>query len=356
VPAFIDVHVHGVAGYDSLDSIESLAAIAAALPQYGVASFCPTSVACSPTDLDGFLAGVARLRADRRPAAARALGAHVESNFISPEYAGAQPRSCLRVPGDGDRVPDAADGLYGAADILTVLERHRPDVGILTLAPELSGAIELTRSLSAAGVRVSLGHSGATCEQANEAIAAGACHATHLFNRMPPMTHREPGLAGAVLASDAVAVEIIADGHHVHPVFVQMAIAAKGVSRVMAISDGTAGSGLPIGSRAKLGGRPITVSEVARLDDGTAAGSVATLDAVFRHLVARCGVDICDAAHLCATTPARELGLRGYGAIVPGAVADLAVLDARLAVVQTWIGGVLAWCGTSGRPDPSTSA
>jgi N-acetylglucosamine-6-phosphate deacetylase len=159
-----------------------------------------------------------------------------------------------------------------------------------------------------------------------------------------------------VLANDAVAAEIIADGHHVHPVFIQMAIAAKGVSRVMAISDGTAGSGLPVGSRATLGGRPITVGEVARLDDGTAAGSVATLDGVFRHLVGRCGVDICDAAHLCATTPARELGLRGYGAIVPGAVADLAVLDGRLSIVQTWIGGVLAWCGTSDRPDPSTSA
>lgn len=356
VPAFVDVHVHGVAGHDTLDSAFALAEIAAILPQYGVASFCPTSIACSASALDDFLGNVTELRTNRQPAAARALGAHVESNFISPKYAGAQPVSCLRVPADGDRVPQDAEGKFSAADVLAVIERHRPDIGVFTLAPELPGALELTRSLTAAGVRVSLGHSGATCEQAHEAITAGACHATHLFNRMPPMTHREPGLAGAVLASDAVAVEIIADGYHVHPVFVQMAIAAKGASRVMAISDGTAGSGLPVGSRATLGGRPITVGEVARLEDGTAAGSVATLDAVFRHLVGRCGVDICDAAHLCSTTPAREMGLRGYGAIVPGAVADLAVLDARLSVVQTWIGGVMAWCGTSDRPDPSTSA
>jgi N-acetylglucosamine-6-phosphate deacetylase len=105
-----------------------------------------------------------------------------------------------------------------------------------------------------------------------------------------------------------------------------------------------------------LGGRTITVGDVARLDDGTAAGSVATLDAVFRHLVSGCGVDICNAAQMCSTTPARELGLRGHGTIVPGAVADLTVLDGRLAVVQTWIAGVLAWCGTSERADPSTSA
>ena len=356
VPAFIDVHVHGVAGNDVLDSAFALAEIAAALPQYGVASFCPTSVACSAAALDDFLGNVGELRANRRPVNARVLGAHVESNFISPQYAGAQPVSCLRVPADGSRVPDGAELKFSAADVLAAIERHRPDVGILTIAPELPGALELTRSLTAAGVRVSLGHSAATCEQAKEAIAAGACHATHLFNRMPPMTHREPGLAGAILASDAVAAEIIADGHHVHPAFIQLAIAAKGASRVMAITDGTAGSGLAVGSRATLGGRTITVAEVARLDDGTAAGSVATLDAVFRHLVGRCGVDICDAAQLCSTTPARELGLRGYGAIVPGAVADLAVLDARLSVVQTWIGGVMAWCGTNDRPDPSTSA
>jgi len=356
VPAFVDVHVHGVEGHDSLDSADALAAIAEALPRYGVSSFCPTTVACSPDELRGFFRAVGELRVKRRPIAARVLGAHVESNFLNPEYNGAQPAGCLRVPADAHQVPAGAEGDFSAADILAVLEQYRPDLGILTLAPELPGAIDLTRALSAAGVRVSMGHSAATSEQADEAIAAGACHATHLFNRMPPMTHREPGLAGSVLASDAVAAEIIADGHHVHPAFIRMAIAAKGSSRVMAISDGTAGSGLAVGARAKLGGRTITVGDIARLDDGTAAGSVATLDGVFRYLVGRCGVDICDAAHMCATTPARELGLRGHGAIVPGNAADLAVLDSRLAVVQTWIGGVLAWCGTSDKLDPSTSA
>jgi N-acetylglucosamine-6-phosphate deacetylase len=356
VPGFVDVHVHGVGGHDVLDGADALAQVAARLPQYGVAAFCPTSVACPPETLAEFLGTIGALRAARRPVDARVLGAHLESNFISPDYAGAQPATCLRLPPAGPGADRAGDGEFSAADILAVVDAHRPDVGIFTLAPELPGGQDLTRRLVADGLRVSLGHSAATFEEADDAIAAGACHATHLFNRMPRMTHREPGVAGAVLASDAVAAELIADGHHVHRAFLQMAIAAKGVSRVMAITDGTAGSGLPPGSRARLGGRAITVGDVARLDDGTMAGSVATMDAVFRYLVGRCGIDICDAAQLCATTPARELGLRGHGAIAEGAVADLTVLDARLAVVQTWIAGVLAWCGTPGPRASSSSA
>jgi N-acetylglucosamine-6-phosphate deacetylase len=203
------------------------------------------------------------------------------------------------------------------------------------------------------GIRVSLGHSGATFEQGQAAIQAGARHATHLFNRMPAMTHREPGLAGAILASEDVAAELICDGHHVHPAVIRTAIAAKGVSRVMAITDGTAGSGLPEGARTTLGGRPITVSEVARLDDGTLAGSVATMDRVFACLVTQCGLDVREAAHLCATTPARELGLVGFGVLAAGGAADLTVINANYAPVQTWIGGGLAWSGTSTPLAPS---
>ena len=356
-PGFIDVHVHGVGGHDVLDGAAALATIAARLPQHGVSAFCPTSIACPPDVLAGFLGGVSAIRAARRPVDARVLGAHLESNFINPEYRGAQPLACLRTPDqsalDSD---DPVPGHYGAADILEVMDRHRPDVGIVTLAPELPGGLTLIRRLVAAGVRVSLGHSAASHDIAQHAIAAGASHATHLFNRMPPMTHREPGLAGAILASDAVAAELICDGHHIHPAVIHMTIAAKGVSRVMAITDGTAGSGLPVGTRTRLGDQTITVAEVARLDDGTSAGSVATMDAVFRYLVASCGIDVCDAAQLCATTPARELGLVGYGAIAKGGAADLVVLDGRFSVVQTWIGGILAWCGTSTRPEPSPTA
>jgi N-acetylglucosamine-6-phosphate deacetylase len=126
-----------------------------------------------------------------------------------------------------------------------------------------------------------------------------------------------------------------------------VAIAAKGPSRVMAITDGTAGSGLPQGSRARLGGASITVRDVARLDDDTIAGSVLTMDRAFATLVTQCGLDIVQATEMCSTTPARELGLTGHGAIAPGAVADFVILDARLTVVETWIAGERAW------PEPS---
>lgn len=136
-----------------------------------------------------------------------------------------------------------------------------------------------------------------------------------------------------------MAVEIIGDGHHVHPAVVRVAIAAKGHSRVMAISDGTAGSGLPAGACARLGGHTITVNKVARLSDGTLAGSVATMDQVFAMLVAQAGQSLVEAALLCATTPARELGLTGQGVLAAGNLADLVVLTPDLRVAQTWVGG-----------------
>jgi len=298
-------------------------------------------VACTPSALAEALAEVRHLRSEPRHGA-RVLPAHLESNFVNPEYRGAQPLACLRRPPDAGG-GDTASPDFTARDVLAVIDRSRPDVGIITMAPELENGLALLRALVAGGVRVSLGHSGATYEEAQAAIAAGARHATHLFNRMRPMVHRDPGLTGAILASDDVAAELICDGHHVHPAVMNVAIAAKGTSRVMAITDGTAGSGLPPGSRARLGGASIAVGDVARLEDHTIAGSVLTMDRAFATLVTQCGLDVVQAAEMCSTTPARELGLTGLGTIAAGAVADFVVLDSRLSVVETWIGGEPAW-------------
>jgi N-acetylglucosamine-6-phosphate deacetylase len=191
---------------------------------------------------------------------------------------------------------------------------------------------------------VSLGHSGATYEQAQAGIAAGARHATHLFNRMPRLDHRAPGLAGAVLQTDEVAAELICDGVHVHPALIRTAVAAKRPQKIFAITDATGAAGLPDGGRATLGGRTITArSGAAYLDDGTLAGSVLTMDAALRVLVERIGLSLVDAATMCATTPARELGLVGHGLLAVDAAADIVVLDAQLAVVQTYVGGQLAY-------------
>lgn len=330
VPGFIDVHVHGVLGVDVMDDASAVRKVARHLPRFGVTAFCPTSVACSPEALAAFLAAVGEARMHRDPGAARVLPAHLESAYINPEYRGAQPMSSEAISGE-----IASELIFS------------PDVGIFTMAPEIPGGFDLLRAARAAGVRVSLGHSGATYEQAVEAIELGAQHATHLFNRMSPMTHREPGLTGAILEREEIAAEIIGDGYHVHPAVVRMAIAAKGRSRVMAITDGTAGSGLARGTCATLGGRRITVGDTATLDDGTLAGSVATMDRVFAMLVTRAGQSLVDAATLCATTPARELGLTTQGAIVVGHLADLVVLSSSLQVESTWI------AGEPGTPNPA---
>ena len=361
VPGFVDVHVHGVEGIDALDPVEGLEgvgpvrAIAERLPRYGVSAFCPTTVACAPGALRDVLAQVRRARAMAPARSARVLPAHLESNFINPQYRGAQSLACLRVPpaggsGRAGRVGRNDEG-FTAEDILREIEDAAPDVGIVTLAPELDGGLELVRWLSERGHRVSLGHSGATCEEALAAIAAGARHATHLFNRMPPVDHRAPGLAGAVLQADEIAAEIICDGVHVHPAMVRLAVAAKRASRLMAITDGTAAAGLPVGAEARLGGQPIVAGRgTAVLADGTRAGSLLTMDGAFRMLVSQAGLSMIDAATMCATTAARELGLVGHGLLAVDAVADFVVLDRELRVVQTYVAGTLAYSRESANP------
>jgi N-acetylglucosamine-6-phosphate deacetylase len=373
VPGFIDVHVHGVEGIDSLDvpspERDPVAAIAERLPRYGVTAFCPTTIACTPAALRGVLDQVRRARETPAPRSARVLPAHLESNFVNAEYRGAQPSACLRSPrlalserraiAPGSPPVEETGGagtasVFSAAEILAEIERAAPDVGIVTMAPELDGGLDLVRWLTARGHRVSLGHSAATYDEALAAIAAGARHATHLFNRMPPLGHRAPGLAGAVLQTDEVAAEIICDGAHVHPALIRTAIAAKRPAHVFAITDATAVAGLPVGARASLGGRPIVAGEAtALLDDGTTiAGSRLTMDRAFQMLVGTVGLSFVDAATICSTTPARELGLVGHGVLAPDAVADLVVLDANLAVVQTYRAGQIIYSRNNPAPPP----
>ena len=356
VPGFIDVHVHGVEGTDALDGDDAIDAMASRLPRFGVTSFCPTSIACAPAVLRRMLSAVRRARTGPKPGHARVLPAHLESNFLNPEYRGAQPLECLRLPPRASAPPRASrtEADFSGADILAEIEAARPDVGILTIAPELDGAPDLIGHLTSQGHHVSLGHSGATYEQGLAGIEAGARQATHLFNRMPPVGHRAPGLAGAVLEREEITTEIVCDGIHVHPAMVRVAICAKRPAAVMAITDGTAGAGLPPGARSSIGGLPITIREAAYLDDGTLAGSVLTLNRAFARLVTLMGCSLVDAAIMCSTTPARALGLQGFGVVAAGTTADLTVLDRDLNVVQTYIGGTRVWDAASGSRSPSS--
>ncbi|MBI2835137.1 MAG: amidohydrolase family protein, partial [Acidobacteria bacterium] len=186
VPGFIDVHVHGAEGRDTLDGREAIASIARLLPRYGTTAFCPTTIACSPMALRGVLKAVRDARLQPISGAARVLAAHIESNFLNPAFKGAQPLDCLRLPPTRAELADAFSpaldapdpgALYDACAILHEIERARPDVGIVTLAPELPDAIGLVQTLVGRGIRVSAGHSGATFDQGVAAISAGVRHA-----------------------------------------------------------------------------------------------------------------------------------------------------------------------------------
>lgn len=361
VPGFIDAHIHGVDGVDTLDGPDAIACIAAALPRRGVTAFCPTTVACAPEALRHVLQQVRAARTAPPPESARVIGAHLESNFISHDFRGAQPAACIRTwtsAAHGTHQASSGDAPFVTADLRDVIDAFAPDIATVTLAPEVDGGLALIDWLVHRRIRVSLGHCGADAAVTLEAVARGARQVTHLFNAMLPMHHRRPGLAGVALQCPDLVVELICDGLHVHPTMVRVAVAAKSAARVLAVSDATAAAGLPAGASARLGDNTIVAGEgCAHLADGTIAGSTTTLDAAFTRLTREMEISLVDAVQLCATTPARELGLRDYGRLAEGAAADLAVLDAGGRVVSTYIAGRLVYSapGTAGNSRQSAS-
>lgn len=341
-PGTIDVHVHGGAGIDlATCDADGLARFAA----HRVASGTTGALATIALPWDALLAQVARYaRWVRNPDGAVAgtvIGVHVEGPFLNPRRAGALPPSSFRLPSlvDLDRLLDAAGGT----------------IRMMTIAPELPGALDVIARLVDRGVVASLGHSDATFEQANEGIRAGASKATHVFNAMRPFAHRDPGIVGAVLANPAVVAELVADGHHVHPGALATAIRACGPDRVALVTDNVPQAGLPDGTyRVGTYGDPAMVVRdgVARLADAdgnptaTISGSVGPIGAhlgIVRTLPDQ-GITLADSFAMAATTPARVLGLDDRGRLAPGLRADIAAWDPATGVcVATIVGGVVAW-------------
>lgn len=322
-PGFIDLQVNGGLGLDFTADPETIWDVAAALPRFGVTAFLPTIITAPPARPRA----AQRVLSDGPPAGwagARPLGLHLEGPFLNPGKKGAHNPAYLRQPsaaGLGDWSP--ATG-----------------VRLVTLAPELPWARQAIAALVGRGVVVSAGHSLATFDEAAAGFDSGARYATHLFNAMPTLHHREPGLVAAALADPRVVVGLIPDGLHVHPALVRLVWQLLGPDRLSLVTDAMAAMGMAPGEYL-LGDFRVTVdASAARLDDGTLAGCVLSLDAILRAFMAFTGATLADALATVTTTPARLLGLdKRLGRVAAGYEADLTLLTPDLHVVETFVGG-----------------
>lgn len=332
VPGFVDVHIHGAGGHDVMEGDGvALAAVAQTVARYGTTSLVATTVTASVDSTCRSAEAMARyIQAQHGTAPGAAtgeiVGVHFEGPFISSIRRGVQPAEWI--------LPPSIEAFR------KMLEAASGCARILTLAPELPGALELMDAARAAGLVVGMGHTNATYEQAQAAIRHGASHAVHVFNAMRPFSHRETGVIGAVLTSPEVTAEVIADGVHVDAPAIRLLLAAKSTDRVVLISDGTAATGMPDG-KYRLGSIEVTVAGgVCRDAEGHLAGSTLTLDRALRNIVGL-GVSLQDAVKMLTWNPARLLGLeKTKGVLAPGADADLVLLDSKLKVAGVMTRGV----------------
>lgn len=315
IPGLVDVHFHGCVGYDFCDGThEAISAIARYQAENGVAAICPATMTYPEDKLSAVAEAAASYRCESRDAAL--VGINMEGPFISEAKKGAQNAAYLHAP-DAEmfrRLQKKADGLFKLCD----------------LAPELPGAMETIDAI-AGEVRVSIAHTEADYETASEAFRRGARQVTHLYNAMPPLSHRAPGVIGAASDNDAVAVELIADGVHVHPAVVR-ATFKMFENRVVLISDSMMATGLADGEYS-LGGQAVTVrGNLATLHDGTIAGSATNLLDCVRSAV-KMGIPLGTAVRSASTNPARAIGVsHDYGTLEPGKMASVVFLDEELNV------------------------
>ena len=316
LPGFIDLHVHGGGGGDTMDGAEGVATLARFHARHGTTALLPTTVTAPAPDLLRAAEGVAACRPG--PRAARILGLHLEGPFINPAMLGAQPPFAI--------APDLA---------LVDQIRHAVALRVVTMAPEVDPAGTLLAHLVAHGVRAQIGHTACTDAEARAALRAGAAGFTHLFNAMSPLHHRAPGCAGCALGHAAHA-EIILDGVHVAPSAVLAAVRA--IPGLYGVTDAIAAAGMPDGAY-RLGTHPVRKQGgTVRLADGTLAGSVLTMDAALRTLLGL-GLDLADAARRLSTVPADYLGETERGRIAVGLPADLVVVDRAGRLLEVYAEG-----------------
>jgi N-acetylglucosamine-6-phosphate deacetylase len=326
-PGYVDVHIHGGAGYDVMEATpDALSRIEEHLARTGVTSYLPTTVTASEETTCRALEGLAdsiESCADGE-SRTRPVGIHMEGPFISHAKRGVHPPEYIQEPS-----LELFDRFYHAA---------HGHIRLMTVAPELPNAEELITEATQRGITVSVGHSNAELRHTRAAIRAGARHATHTFNAMRPLDHREPGIIGAVLADRDLSAEIIADGIHVAPEIIKLFLDAKGRERAVLVTDAISATGMPDGAY-QLGSFTVQVNGGVASFEGKLAGSVLTLDQAVRNVMAFAGWRLADSVMLATVNPARVIHLADAGIIAPGMRADFAVLDRSGTVLNTILAG-----------------
>ncbi len=333
-PGFVDLHVHGAAGHDFMDGTRaSLQAASAVLARHGTTSFLATTMTAPDDRIEAAVRGLVTHRHETGDGA-RMIGIHLEGPHLNPLRRGTH---------DADLLKPADVGWF-----VRLVELSGHSIRRITIAPEMDPGLDLIREAVARGIRVSLGHSDATEEQARAAIDAGASQATHTFNAMRPLHQREPGILGVALTDDRVFTEMIADGVHVRPTALQLLLRIKGVERALLATDGSSAVGMPDG-KYPLGDAFIEVRDgTCRDAEGRLAGSVLTLDRAVSNLVDWLDLPLHEALTAASATPARSMLMGEHkGIISPGADADLVFLSRDLRVLQTMVGGRVVYRASS---------
>jgi N-acetylglucosamine-6-phosphate deacetylase len=341
VPGFIDLHVHGANNQDIMDATqEALTLISQTLAREGTTAFLATTMTASPFEIEKALCAVRDyMQSQHKIPAAAMLGVHLEGPFISSKKAGAQRADDVLRP----------DSRY----IAEWQEKSGQAIKLVTLAPELPNSLELIRYLRQHNIIASIGHTDAAYTEAKEAIQEGCHYVTHLFNAMRGIHQREPGVVTAALLAEKVKAELIVDGHHLHPAILELVLKLKGVDDLVLVTDAMRAKCLGNG-RYDLGGQAVQVeSNIARLADGTLAGSTLRMPEAICNMVHYTHCDFYDAVKMASANPAKVLGIfEKKGSIALGKEADLVVLDDHLQVVMTVVGGRIVYQRFSFRERP----
>jgi len=329
-PGYIDIHVHGGGGSDVMDGdYEAINQIAITHSHFGTTSFLPTTMTMNKDKIIRSLRSICEA-VKKGTAGAEILGIHMEGPYINSEKKGAQREEDIKK--------------VSLEEFLEFNQASGNLIRLVTIAPEMPGAIDFIKYLDKQKIIISVGHSNATYAQVQAGIQAGLSHVTHTFNAMRGLHHREPGVVGAALTSPELTVEVIADGIHIHPVVIKILIKARENEKIVLITDAMRAAGLKEGTY-DLGGQEVTVNKgQARLKDGTLAGSVLTMDKAVKNMVSKVGVSLAKVIQMASFNPAKSIGIDDKkGSLEPGKDADIVILNKNLETELTIVAGKIVY-------------